>query len=123
LINGCDATNAKYHRGVKMKSATSKQSTVVKRPIVIKGHKTSVSIEDIFWLSLKEIAREEGMTLSTLVCSIDERRTDGSNLSSAIRVSILTRFRDLAQSLARRVTHVPGPVAVQPPRIAAMTTD
>jgi predicted DNA-binding ribbon-helix-helix protein len=43
------------------------KSPVSKRSIVIAGHKTSVSLEDEFWKSLKEIAGERGMTLAELV--------------------------------------------------------
>jgi len=65
--------------GVFMKSA------VVKRSIVVAGHKTSVSLEDAFWNGLKEIARERRMTLSALVAEIDAQRQLG-NLSSALRL-------------------------------------
>ena len=68
-------------------------SDVIKRSIVINRHKTSISIEDVFWTSLRDIARERGSTLSNLVGSIDEARDGGSNLSSAIRVYILDHFR------------------------------
>src|SRR5205085_7114801 len=47
------------------------QSAVVKRSIVISGHKTSVSLEDAFWRGLKEIATSRRLTLSDLVGSID----------------------------------------------------
>ena len=59
------------------------KSTVVKRSIVVAGHKTSVSLEDAFWNGLKEIARERHMTLSELVAEIDAQRQLG-NLSSAL---------------------------------------
>jgi predicted DNA-binding ribbon-helix-helix protein len=78
------------------------KSTVVKRSIVIEGHKTSISIEDIFWNSLKEIARDRAMTLSKLVASIDASRVAGSNLSSAIRVFVLDRFRTQVHTLLGR---------------------
>ena len=58
------------------------KSTVVKRSIVVAGHKTSVSLEDAFWNGLKEIVRERRMTLSELVAEIDAQRQLG-NLSSA----------------------------------------
>jgi len=67
-------------------------SPVIKRSIVIAGHKTSVSLEDVFWNSLKEIASERGMTLSDLVASIDTARSQG-NLSSAIRLFVLDYYR------------------------------
>ena len=71
------------------------KSSVVKRSIVIDGHKTSVSLEDAFWSGLKEIAPAEGATLSETVAEIDETRRQG-NLSSAIRLFVLehTRNRD-----------------------------
>jgi len=68
------------------------KSPVVKRSIVIAGHKTSVSLEDAFWTSLKEIATSRAMTLSELVASIDTGRQHG-NLSSAIRLFVLDHFR------------------------------
>jgi predicted DNA-binding ribbon-helix-helix protein len=68
------------------------KSPVVKRSIVIAGHKTSVSLEDAFWKGLKEIATARDMTLSDLVASIDMERRHG-NLSSAIRLFVLDHYR------------------------------
>ncbi|MGA7388527.1 MAG: ribbon-helix-helix domain-containing protein [Pseudolabrys sp.] len=68
------------------------KSSVVKRSIVIDEHKTSVSLEDAFWSDLKEIAHDQGATLSALVAKIDETRAHG-NLSSAIRLYVLDYFR------------------------------
>jgi len=70
------------------------KSPVVKRSIVIAGHKTSVSLEDAFWQSLKEIAGSRELTLSDLVASIDTGRHHG-NLSSAIRLFVLDHYRAL----------------------------
>ena len=71
------------------------KSPVVKRSIVITGHKTSVSLEDAFWSSLKDIAAARNITLSELVASIDAERRQG-NLSSAIRLFVLDHYRALA---------------------------
>jgi predicted DNA-binding ribbon-helix-helix protein len=68
------------------------KSPVVKRSIVITGHKTSVSLEDAFWRGLKDIASRRGMTLSELVAKIDAERAHG-NLSSAIRLFVLGHYR------------------------------
>jgi predicted DNA-binding ribbon-helix-helix protein len=68
------------------------KSPVVKRSIVIAGHKTSVSLEDAFWGGLKDIAASRNMTLSDLVGSIDSDRRQG-NLSSAIRLFVLDHYR------------------------------
>ena len=69
------------------------KSPVVKRSIVIAGHKTSVSLEDAFWRGLKEIASGRDMTLSDLVAAIDAERQHG-NLSSAIRLFVLDFYRN-----------------------------
>jgi predicted DNA-binding ribbon-helix-helix protein len=69
------------------------KSAVVKRSIVIAGHKTSVSLEDAFWGALKEIAGDRDMTLSDLVAGIDSQRRHG-NLSSAIRLFVLEFYRN-----------------------------
>jgi len=68
------------------------KSPVVKRSIVIAGHKTSVSLEDAFWKGLKDIAGDRDITLSDLVASIDTDRRHG-NLSSAIRLFVLDHYR------------------------------
>jgi predicted DNA-binding ribbon-helix-helix protein len=78
------------------------KSTVAKRSIVIDGHKTSVSLEDAFWQSLKGIAVERDMTLSELVTSIDRSRMHG-NLSSALRLFVLSRYQsELNESIGER---------------------
>jgi len=68
------------------------KSSVVKRSIVVAGHKTSVSLEDAFWKGLKEIAGGRDVTLSDLVAAIDSERQQG-NLSSAIRLFVLDFYR------------------------------
>jgi len=69
------------------------KSTVIKRSIVVAGHKTSVSLEDGFWNALKEIAGERDATISDLVAIIDADRQH-ANLSSAIRLFVLGFYRD-----------------------------
>ena len=71
------------------------KSPVIKRSIVIAGHKTSVSLEDAFWRGLKDIADDRNVTLSDLVSSIDTDRQHG-NLSSAIRLFVLDHYRSHA---------------------------
>jgi len=72
------------------------KSTIVKRSVVIGGHKTSVSLEDVFWSDLKNIAHSKQATLGELVERIDRKR-DHSNLSSAIRLFVLEHFRNERQ--------------------------
>jgi predicted DNA-binding ribbon-helix-helix protein len=69
------------------------KSLIVKRSVVIGGHKTSVSVEEAFWKALKEIAVVQSVSLSELVTGIDSRREHG-NLSSAIRLFVLNVYRE-----------------------------
>jgi predicted DNA-binding ribbon-helix-helix protein len=78
------------------------KSPVVKRSILVGGHKTSVSLEDAFWNGMKEISGQRSMTLSELVCEIDTNRHQG-NLSSAIRLFVLDHFRNRSAGFDRRV--------------------
>ena len=75
------------------------KSPVVKRSIVVAGHKTSVSLEEAFWNGMKEISGLRNMTLSELVGEIDSNRQQG-NLSSAIRLFVLDYFRTRAMPAA-----------------------
>jgi predicted DNA-binding ribbon-helix-helix protein len=74
------------------------KSLVTKRSINVARRKTSVSVEDAFWDSLREIAKERGESLSELIDSINADRKF-SNLSSAIRLFVVGYYRD--QYLAR----------------------
>jgi predicted DNA-binding ribbon-helix-helix protein len=87
------------------------KSTIIKRSIVIDGRKTSIGIEDDYWDSLKEIARQRNETVSRLVTRIDKERKS-ANLSSAIRLFVLGYYQaqynsnelvDLAHEDARPV--------------------
>jgi predicted DNA-binding ribbon-helix-helix protein len=74
------------------------KSPVVKRSIVVAGHKTSVSLEDAFWEGLKEIATKRRMTLSALAGTIQAQRQQ-ANLSSAIRLFVLEFYRSLIPNI------------------------
>ena len=60
---------------------------VRKRSVLIAGHATSVSLEDVFWQALLDIAEARGQSVNDLVTEIDQSRS--GNLSSAIRVFVL----------------------------------
>ncbi len=88
-----------------MKSPVSKRSTS------FAGRKKSISLEDEFWNSLKEIARERGMTVAALVATIDADRQH-ANLSSAIRLFVLGVYRDQVASRQNRTREaLPNAVA------------
>jgi predicted DNA-binding ribbon-helix-helix protein len=69
------------------------KSQISKRSIVIAGHKTSVSLEEPFWLCLREIAAGQQATVSSVVAGI-EANSLGANLSSAIRTFVLNKVRE-----------------------------
>ena len=68
------------------------KSLVIKRSVVLSGHKTSISLEDAFWDSLKEIAASRGMFLSALLTEVELAHRHG-NLSSGIRLFVLNHYR------------------------------
>jgi len=63
-----------------------------KRSISIKGHQTSISLEDEFWDELGALAARRQMAVAALVAEIDRNRTGG--LSSAIRLYVLAAVKD-----------------------------
>jgi len=74
-------------------------SLIVKRSIVLNGHKTSFSLEEAFWQQLKTYARGHHVTIAEVVCDIDASRQ--GNLSSAIRLFVL-------DSLCSRLSRFPA---------------
>lgn len=68
-----------------------------KRSLTLKGHRTSVSLEDDFWSAFQQIAAERGQAVNALASEIDESRASDMGLASAIRLFVLRHFRDRAQ--------------------------
>lgn len=68
----------------------------VKRSLTLRGHRTSVSLEDEFWRAFREIARREGKPLNVLAAEIDANRGLETGLATAIRLYVL---RDLQNRL------------------------
>jgi predicted DNA-binding ribbon-helix-helix protein len=64
-------------------------SLIRKHSATLHGHRTSFSLEDEFWLELKAIAAARRMSLASLIAEIDDARTAGNNLSSALRLYVL----------------------------------
>jgi predicted DNA-binding ribbon-helix-helix protein len=66
----------------------------VKHSLTLHGHRTSVSLEEAFWLAFRTIAQERGQTINALAAEIDAGRYGGAGLASAIRVFVLDHFRN-----------------------------
>ncbi|WP_417205471.1 ribbon-helix-helix domain-containing protein [Antarctobacter sp.] len=62
----------------------------VKHSLTLKGHRTSVSLEDLFWQEFRRIAREKNKTINALASEIDVSRDPEVGLASSIRVFVLT---------------------------------
>lgn len=62
---------------------------IVKRSLSIRGHRTSISLEDAFWTLLREMAERRGLPLARLVADIDTARDPEQNLSSSLRLAVL----------------------------------
>ncbi len=65
----------------------------VKRSLTLKGHRTSVSLEEEFWQAFRAIAQEKGLPINVLAAEIDVARDPETGLASAIRVFILNWYR------------------------------
>ena len=65
----------------------------VKRSLTLKGHRTSVSLEDDFWSAFREIAAAEDKPINLLAAEIDAERGVDCGLASAIRLYVLRHFR------------------------------
>ena len=64
-------------------------STIVKRSVAIRGHRTSLSLEQPFFDRLVAIAARRQISLAALIAEVDEARPKDANLSSALRVHVL----------------------------------
>ncbi|CAN7459899.1 ribbon-helix-helix domain-containing protein [Rhizobium leguminosarum] len=69
-----------------------------KHSATLHGHRTSFSLEDEFWAELKTIAASRSIPLATLISEIDDHRPTHSNLSSALRLHVLSWMKAAIQA-------------------------
>lgn len=72
----------------------------VKRSLTLKGHRTSVTLEDAFWAEFRAIARRRGLAINALAAEIDAGRDYETGLASAIRLYILEDLKAQAAASA-----------------------
>ncbi len=72
-----------------------------KHSLTLKGHRTSISLEDPFWQAFREIAAVEGKPLNALAAEIDAARGLDLGLASAVRIYVLNWYRERAEERAR----------------------
>jgi len=68
-----------------------------KRSLTLKGHRTSVSLEDEFWREFRRIASEKGRPINDLAAEIDAERGTEIGLASAIRLFVLADLKERAE--------------------------
>ncbi len=73
-------------------------SRPVKRSLTLRGHRTSVSLEDDFWRAFRDIADEKNIPINALAAEIDANRDLEAGLATAIRLYVLAYFRDRAET-------------------------
>lgn len=71
-------------------------SRPVKRSLTLRGHRTSVSLEDEFWRAFRDIAYEKSLPINELAAQIDAERSFDAGLATAIRLYVLQHYRNAA---------------------------
>lgn len=69
-------------------------AVTIKRSVSIRGHQTSISVEDAFWSEFQAISARQNRALASLIAEIDAARPAATNLSSAIRLFVLNDLLD-----------------------------
>ncbi len=69
-------------------------TSLAKRSFSLSGHRTSVALEPVFWSALERAAQKSGLTLLTVVASVDAERGPEQSLASALRVWALQKSTD-----------------------------
>lgn len=71
----------------------------VKRSLTLRGHRTSVSLEDAFWQAFRDIAEAKGLAINELAAKIDAERGTETGLASAIRLFVLRELQAIGPAL------------------------
>lgn len=69
----------------------------IKRSLTLRGHRTSVSLEDEFWQAFRQIAAAKNKPINELAAEIDADRGLESGLASAIRLYVLRHYQQMSQ--------------------------
>lgn len=100
-INGCIADRKV---GLKTRDAVGRmtkgreknnQAHLVCRNVTVNGRRTSLRMEPLLWSALSEIAEREALTINRICSEIDDRR-GAANLTAALRVFIISYYRNAA---------------------------
>jgi len=67
-----------------------------KHSLTLRGHRTSVSLEDPYWAAFVHIAQTENIPINELAAKIDAARLVDAGLASAIRLFVLRWYQNHA---------------------------
>lgn len=65
----------------------------VKRSLTVQGHRTSVSLEEPFWVEFQRLAAARDMSVNALAAELDAGRSPPASLASAIRLFVLREVK------------------------------
>tara|TARA_R110002167_G_scaffold241493_4_gene446793 strand:+ start:1043 stop:1279 length:237 start_codon:yes stop_codon:yes gene_type:complete len=68
---------------------TGQPEDLLRRSFRLAGHRTSLSLERLFWDTLKAYASADGRSMTAIIADIDASRTTA--LSRAVRIYLMTR--------------------------------
>lgn len=64
-----------------------------KRSLTLQGHRTSVSLEALFWEEFRRLAAAQGRSVNALAAELDAMRQPPASLASAIRLYVLQEVK------------------------------
>jgi predicted DNA-binding ribbon-helix-helix protein len=70
-----------------------------KHSLTLRGHRTSVSLEDEFWMAFRKIALEQSVPINVLAARIDAERGTSAGLATAIRLFVLSHYEERIREL------------------------
>jgi predicted DNA-binding ribbon-helix-helix protein len=82
-----------------------KWGKIKKRSVIVNGKKTSVSLEDDFWLAFDIIARATDTSKWTILAALSKQH---ANLSSGVRVAVLSYYVERAKMLESIAQPIPS---------------
>jgi predicted DNA-binding ribbon-helix-helix protein len=85
---------------------TPASSPIRKRSILIRGRKTSVSLEDEFWTELHRMAQVRGVSMGRLALSLRKERPQGG-LSGTLRVAVLNDLKGIVAAMTKAAAPKP----------------
>jgi len=75
---------------------------LISHNVHVDGHRTSVRLEAVMWVTLHEIAQRESMSLNQLITLISRRKHKTATLTATIRAFIVAYLRAVGMLRLRR---------------------